>query len=421
MPRFTPLAAMFWLAALLVSSAWIFVALNLRSPYLLAFRQWVFGLWLAGGLIAAATAFLMRKSFFSGLHPLHTLWLAALLGGCFASSARWQHYQYRKAVERMTRGDVPEIGKHLMVGWLGYDEVRALAVKGAIAGVFITRGDFSNKTTAAEIFRTIEELQISRTSAGLPRLWIATDQEGGAVEKLSPPLPKQPALASLLMKFDRTDDIIREVTKYAEEQGRALAEVGINMNFAPVVDLIPKHPPEVLDFHSRIAMRALSADPERVALIGDTYVRIMARNGITAILKHFPGLGRVPADTHHFAADLDASVADLDASDWLPFRKLSSQTSAGIMLGHVRVLSLDAENPASCSSVIMRDLLRKQWGVTGLLVTDDFSMTPIFHGRSGIVGAARKSLAAGIDLILLSYEAEAVYDLLGAELMSKTR
>ena len=96
--------------------------------------------------------------------------------------------------------------------------------------------------------------------------------------------------------------------------------------------------------------------------------------------------------------------------------RISRNTGAGIMLGHVRVMSLDPQHPASCSSAVMRGLLREQWGATGLIVTDDFSMTPIFHGPGGIVRATRTSMAAGVDLILLSYDSEAVYDLLAAEL-----
>jgi beta-N-acetylhexosaminidase len=175
-------------------------------------------------------------------------------------------------------------------------------------------------------------------------------------------------------------------------------------------------PPAALDLHSRIAARALAADPETVALAGESYVRALARHGVTAVLKHFPGLGRVPADTHHFASNLSASPADLHTSDWLPFRKISANTGAGIMLGHVRLTALDPEHPASCSSAVIRGLLREKWGTKGLLVTDDFSMTPIFHGPGGIVRAARTSMAAGVDLILLSYDAESAYDLLAAEL-----
>lgn len=85
------------------------------------------------------------------------------------------------------------------------------------------------------------------------------------------------------------------------------------------------------------------------------------------------------------------------------------------MLSHVRVNVLDPDHPASCSLAVVRHL-RETWGFTGLLVTDDFSMAPIFHGYGGIARAAEECMAAGVDLILFSYDASAVYDLLGAEL-----
>jgi len=185
------------------------------------------------------------------------------------------------------------------------------------------------------------------------------------------------------------------------------------------VDLMPKKAPDALDLHSRIARRALSADPETVRLAAETYVRILEKHGIKAILKHFPGSGRVPADTHHFMATLDASIVDLGATDWIPFREVSTRTGSGIMLSHVRLATVDPVNPASCSRAVVHDLLRGQWGVTGLVVTDDFSMTPIYHGPGGISGAAEKCLAAGVDIILLSYDAEAVYDLLATEMRAE--
>jgi beta-glucosidase-like glycosyl hydrolase len=273
--------------------------------------------------------------------------------------------------------------------------------------VFLTSRSFPANSTVSDIRRTVDELQAVRREAGLPPLWIATDQEGGPVAKLSPPLSRQPALHTLLEDLDGPDlahqparaaEIICRVTAYADAQGKELAAAGINLNFAPVVDLRPSNPPDALDFHSRIATRALAADPATVALVGETYVRTLAKHGVTSVLKHFPGLGRVPADTHHFAATLNIPAHELAASDWLPFRQISANTGTGMMLGHVRVGSLDPDHPASCSSAVVR-LLREDWGFRGLLVTDDFSMAPISHGPGGIARAVKQSMAAGVDLI----------------------
>ena len=411
------LAVVVWVA----SAGWVFAALNLRSPYLLAVREAVMWVWVAAGLLALGWLIFRGKRDFPRLR--HLAAAAAVLGGLLAGYGHWRHFQNRRIVTETPAAQMPEIGKHLVIGWLGLEETRILAAKGAIAGVFLTRRDFPPGVSLEKIRRTVDALQTVRRDAGLPPLWVATDQEGGVVEKLSPPLPVQAALGSLLTNLDGPDparaaEIVSRVTAYADIQGQALAAAGINLNFAPVVDLRPAAPPDALDLHSRIASRALAADPATVTMAAETYVRVLKRHGVTAVLKHFPGLGRVPADTHHFAARLDASIADLAATDWVPFREISQRTSAGIMLSHVRLTALDPDHPSSCSRASVK-LLRENWGATGLLVTDDFSMSPIFHGRGGIVSAAEQSLAAGVDLILLSYDSAAVYDLLAANLGKK--
>ena len=410
-----------WLPLGAISAVWILIAANLRSPYLLSFRDSVAWLWIGLGFTGLALLLFGKKTSYRDFRPYHLLAIAALIGGTIAGHGHWRHARNRNAVLTAPSDRIPELGKHLIIGWLGDEETLALAGKGAIAGVFLTRRDFEAGATTADIRHTVDKLQSARRDAGLAPLWIATDQEGGPVEKLSPPLPSQLGLGSILRDLDgpglphdpgRAAEIRRRVTGFAEAQGSALAEAGINMNFAPVVDIRPKTQPDRLDIHTRIASRAIAGDPDVIALAGETYVRVLAKHGITAVLKHFPGLGRVPSDTHHFAASLPTGVPELEASDWVPFREISTKTQAGIMLGHVHLTSLDPSHPASCSAAVIGEKLRKEWGVKGLLITDDFSMTPIFHGPGGVVGATRKSIEAGVDLILLSYDAEAAYDLL---------
>ena len=407
---------------MLVAAIGLFVAANLRSPYLLAVRDLAFAIAAASGFLAGVCLILQRKRILTRPNPIHLLTCAILLGGLVAGHGRWLHFHHRRMVAAAPR--MPELGNHFVIGWLGNQETKSLAAKGGIAGVFFTSRNFPAGATSSDIRGIVDELQEVRRNAGLPPLWIATDQEGGPVAKLSPPLARQPGLGTLLADLDgpdlasqpaRTAEIVRRVTTYADAQGSELAAAGINLNFAPVVDLRPAHPPGALDFHSRITTRALAADPATVALAGETYVRVLAKHGVTAVLKHFPGLGRVSADTHHFSAIMDTPADDLAASDWLPFREISSRTKTGIMLGHVRVNALDPDHPASCSPAVVRHL-RETWGFTGLLVTDDFSMAPIAHGTGGIARAAEECMAAGVDLILLSYDPSAVYDLLGAEL-----
>ncbi len=402
----------FWLIALIASTCWLIGATLLRSPYFLGFRIEAFWLWVMAGLLAVAGMLWWKRYRFTGFRYVILLPVSAMLiGAVIAGYGRWRHQMNRALVEETPSARMPEVGRHLMIGWLGLQETSALAQKNAIVGVFLTSRDFPEGTTIPDIRNLVDQLQAVRKRAGLPVLWIATDQEGGPVEKLSPPLPRQRALAKEIPGLDR-EGIISRVRQYADEQGVYLAEAGINMNFAPVVDLMPQEKPGALDIHSRIATRAFSADPEIVTMVAQTYVTTMEGHGIKSILKHFPGLGSVPEDTHHFSASIDVPTHHLESKDWIPFRKITGATSAGIMLGHVKLTTIDPVNPASCSRLIIHDLLRKQWGCSGLLVTDDFSMTPIFHGKGGISLAAEKSINAGVDVILLSYDSEAAYDLL---------
>lgn len=409
----------FWLLAVSAAVASLLVAWNLRSPYLLVIRESAFRGWIVAGFLALVFLVFRGKRISAGPHGVA---LAVLAGAIIAGHGRWTHERHREVVGAAPRERLEKVGKHLMVGWLGFEETRALAAKGAIAGVFIGRSDFPQGSTAADIRKGVDALQAVRHEAGLPPLWIATDQEGGPVSRLSPAVVKQPGLGTLLTDLDgpgladqpeRQAEIICRVTEYAEVQAASLAESGINLNLAPVVDLKPSGPPGFLDRHSKIATRALAADPDVVALAGETYVRVLAKHGITAVLKHFPGLGRVPEDTHHFAAHLDLTRSDMESNDWIPFRQICRNTKAGIMLGHVNLTTIDPDRPASCSAKVARGLLREEWGMTGLLVTDDFAMAPIFHGPGGIVRATRESIAAGVDLVLISYDSSVVYDLLG--------
>src|SRR5262245_31879329 len=95
--------------------------------------------------------------------------------------------------------------------------------------------------------------------------------------------------------------------------------------------------------------------------------------GYYCTLKHFPGLGRVVGDTHLQTADLHAPLAELERSDWIPFRAAMSDAGM-VMLGHARLIALDPQRPVSFSHAVVDGLLRTTWRYDGVLVTDDFSM-----------------------------------------------
>src|SRR5262249_50281697 len=151
------------------------------------------------------------------------------------------------------------LGRHLIVGYRSEAGLRELLERKAIAGIFITAHNVSGKDAAA-IRREIEAFQAVRKQQGIPPLLVATDQEGGGVSRLSPPLPRPVTLGEIVRSHG--DEAARRdaVRAYADEVGRSLAELGINLNFAPVVDL-DHGVSNPNDRYTRIGMRAISSDP----------------------------------------------------------------------------------------------------------------------------------------------------------------
>src|SRR5262249_35054657 len=156
------------------------------------------------------------------------------------------------------------------------------------------------------------------------------------------------------------------------------------------------------DWFTHIHQRAISNDPEVVAVAAGAYCDGLNEAGVRCTLKHFPGLGRVFADTHRGAASLEAAPDELEQTDWVPFRTLMARPDAVTMLAHVTLTALDRENPVSFSRAAVAKLLRGDWHYGGLLVTDDFSMGAVYRSRDGIAEAAVAAINAGVDLVLVS-------------------
>lgn len=193
----------------------------------------------------------------------------------------------------------------------------------------------------------------------------------------------------------------------------------MTVNFAPVLDLRMPGVRTVWDPHSRIAERAISDDPAIVGAVELAYARGLAEVGVIPTLKHFPGLGRADADTHHFSARIGASRDALEARDWLPFRQVVDGVGAWVMVGHPVLAALDAERPASLSARVVRGLLREAWGYDGIVVTDDLNMAPVFS--AGLCEGVVAALRAGVDVLLLSWDPNQYYPAMVCALEARRR
>lgn len=313
----------------------------------------------------------------------------------------WREIDYRLQRDAVLAASpaMQAVGQHFIVGYSDFDEIRQLTASGLISGIYVAKRNLRGRSFD-QVAGEISELQAIRRRAELPPLIVAADQEGGAVSHLSPLLDALPPLSTLADSKDPAN----AARAYGQRQGRQLAALGVNLNFGPVVDLRPTGGGE--DLLSNIAARAIASEPGRVLEIAGAYLDGLNDHGVRGTLKHFPGLGRVRGDTHLRPARLAASPDEL-AADWQPFRQLASHPSAAIMLGHVTLTALDPERAASHSPTIIDGLLREHWGYDGLLVTDDLNMGAVYN--LGIGRVAGEALAAGADLVLVSYDPRQVY------------
>jgi len=229
-----------------------------------------------------------------------------------------------------------------------------------------------------------------RALSGRGDLPILIDQEGGRVARLRPPVwPAFPPAGV----FDRLYDIapisaIEAVRANAEALGLMLAELGINVDCAPLLDVLQE------DTSSVIGDRAFGREPMRVAALGRAMLDGLRRGGVVGVIKHMPGHGRARVDSHLELPRVLADAAALE-TDLAPFAQL--HTAPIGMTCHVVFEAWDAGHPATLSSTVIADVIRGRLGFDGLLLTDDIDMKAL-TGSAGEKAAA--ALAAGCDVVL---------------------
>ncbi len=351
------------------------------------------------------------------ISALGLLTAALVLTTTAALEARFHWVRYK--VLHADSTVLEKLGRHFILGYRDPAEIRELIRLRAVAGIFLSSGNVQGKS-ASEIGQLIQSFQDQRQQQGLPPLWIATDQEGGVVSRLSPPLTRLPALSQVVQRSSDLDQREKAVREFALTQGRELASIGINLNFAPVVDLNHKliNPN---DRYTRIFERAISDDPAVVAQVASWYCSELEKTGVRCTLKHFPGLGRAFEDTHLKDANVTASMAELTDTDWIPFRTLIRDSKAFTMLGHARLTALDKNHPVSMSPAVIGGLLRRDWNYGGVLITDNFSMAAIYRSSEGIESGSIQALNAGVDLILISWDTDQYYPVMYALLKADTQ
>lgn len=215
-----------------------------------------------------------------------------------------------------------------------------------------------------------------------PNLLLAVDHEGGRVNRFPVPVTPFPAA-----KHWKENSYL-----VAQALARELASIDINLDFAPVLDVLSEPSNKV------IGDRAFSDNPHEVALGGKALIDAFREEGILSCAKHFPGHGGTIADSHFELPVLKSDLAALRKLDLIPFRTIIGERVPLVMTAHVLYPTIDKECPATLSHKILNEILRDELGFMGATISDDLEMKALTNIPAS--ERAVKAFNAGVDILL---------------------
>ena len=297
----------------------------------------------------------------------------------------------KKLISKMTLEE--KIGQMFQVGFVGTKVTSGISemIKDYhIGGIIYFR---RNIKSLRQVFKLSNELQAISINqrVGLP-LMISTDQEGGIVHRL---IGGTHFPGSMVLGATKN-------TELAERMGQAIAKelktVGINMDFAPVLDV------NCNSLNPVIGVRSFGEDPFWVAKLGVAFIKGVQAEGVIACGKHFPGHGDTVADSHLTLPVVKHDRNHLEKVEFYPFMQAIQAGVDSIMTAHVCFPSIEPKEdiPATLSYNVLTNLLRKELGYTGIIITDCMEMKAIADGFGTSEGAIM-SIKAGSDIVLVSH------------------
>ncbi len=252
-------------------------------------------------------------------------------------------------------------------------------------GLILFKRNIENPAQVQELIQSYREIAGSKDAP------VLIDQEGGRVQRLRPPhwraAPPAARFGELFARDrSRAEDAVRLNHRLIAAE---LAALGITVDCAPVLDV------PVAGAHDVIGDRAFARDPAVVAALGRAAMAGLLDGGVIPVVKHIPGHGRASADSHRELPKVDAAFAELETSDFVPFRALKDAPWA--MTAHVLYAALDPDRPATQSPAVIERTIRQGIGFKGVLVSDDVGMSAL---AGGFRERAQACLAAGCDAVL---------------------
>ncbi|CUP81285.1 beta-N-acetylhexosaminidase [Clostridium baratii] len=294
-----------------------------------------------------------------------------------------------------------KIGQLVISGFYGTtldENILKLIKENKISGVILFNRNVKDSNTLLSLNNSLKE---SNKNNKLP-LFISVDEEGGSVTRMPKDIKRLPTnkyIGSLNNK-----DLSYKVGEILGEQ---LSYFGFNMNFAPVLDINsnPNNPV--------IGDRSFGNNKDIVSSLGTSTMKGIQSKNIISVVKHFPGHGDTSVDSHVNLPVVNYDINRLNSFEFVPFKTAIQNGAYAVMVGHILLPKIDNKYPSSMSYEIVTNILRKDLGFNGLIVSDDMTMGAITENYS-IEEAAVKSINAGVDLLLVCQKYENTENVLKA-------
>lgn len=285
------------------------------------------------------------------------------------------------------------VGQHMLIGVSGHaltSEEKKFIVDNNISGVVLFGRNVAEPKQIRELCAEIQSLRHQQSDKA--PLFIGIDMEGGRVARLKAPFTIWPPLRKL-------GDLDAPTVSFAlaNRMGQELRAVGINLDFAPCVDIFTNEKNTV------IGDRAISEDPEMVAKHASALVRGYIKSGVVGCAKHFPGHGNTIVDSHEDLPVEELDLARLESCELIPFRKSFKARVEMVMTAHILFPKIDPKWPVTLSEIFLKKMLREEMRYRGLIITDDLDMKAMAkHYETEEIPV--RALEAGADMLLYCNE-----------------
>ena len=293
-----------------------------------------------------------------------------------------------------------QIGQMIIAGFpsLEVDDQARLLAQEYNVGNFILFA--RNMKTARQTAALCSDLSAMTFAATGMAPFIAADQEGGLVARINEGAAMFPG--AMALAAGASPEEARQVGKNCGEMLRAM---GVNVNFAPVLDV------NIEPLNPIIGNRSFGDQPQAVADMGCAVMEGMVDGGVIATVKHYPGHGNVATDSHLALPTNNTDPELLEKTEFLPFQQAFDRGAPALMSCHIRFPKIDPELPATLSPTIITEMLRKKQGFQGLVFTDCMEMDAI-RANWGTARGAVLAVKAGCDVLCISHHADAVRDVI---------